>query len=95
MAKEREAKKKVKRPTAEKRDIRNEKRRLINKAFKTRVRTTLRTFETALKQEDKGSLQTALQDVYSMMDRAVQRGLYKRNKAARIKARHAQKVAAL
>ena len=94
MAKE-EAKKKTKRPTAEKRDIRNSKRRLLNKAFKSQVRTAMRSFEEALKAKDKDQIQTALNGVFSMMDKGVKRGIYKRNKAARIKAHSSQKVLTL
>lgn len=88
-------KKKTKRPTAQKRDIRNNKRRLLNKTFKSQVRTAVRTFEEALKGDDKERIQHALNSVYSMMDKGVQRGIYKRNKAARVKARSTQKVLAL
>jgi len=89
-----EEKKKTKRPTAQKRDIRNSKRREINKSFKSRVRTAMRTFEDALKAKDKDQIQQALNSVYSMMDKGVKRGIYKRNKAARIKASTNQKMLA-
>jgi len=89
-----EEKKKTKRPTAQKRDIRNSKRREINKSFKSRVRTAMRTFEDALKAKDKDQIQQALNSVYSMMDKGVKRGIYKRNKAARIKANTNQKMLA-
>lgn len=87
-------KKKTKRPTAQKRDIRNSKRRMLNKVFKTQVRTAMRSFEEALKANDKEQVQQSLNSVYSMMDQAVKRGIYKRNKAARVKARSTQKVLA-
>ncbi len=89
-----EEKKKTKRPTAQKRDIRNSRRRQINKAFKSSARTTTRTFEEALKAGDKEQIQTSLNALYSMMDKGVKRGIYKRNKAARVKARSTQKVLA-
>lgn len=88
-------KKKTKRPTAQKRDIRNSKQRLINKVFKSQVRTTMRSFEEALKGNDKEKIQQSLSSVYSMMDKGVKRGIYKHNKAARVKARTTQKVLAL
>ena len=93
MAKEKEDKK-VKRPTALKRDIRAEKMRLINKSFKSNVRTTMRSFDEALKSQDKGRIQETLNSVYSMMDKGVKRGVYKSNKASRLKARAFQKVPA-
>jgi len=95
MAKEKEEKKKVKRPTAQKRDIRNSKRRLLNKSFKSQVRTAMRSFEDALKAKDKDQIQQALNGVYSMMDKGVKRNIYKRNKAARIKARASQQALTL
>lgn len=87
-----EEKKKEKRPTAQKRDLRNEKMRLINKSFKSNVRTTMRTFEEALKGQDKTGIQTALNEIYSVMDRGVKKGIYKPNKAARLKSRITQRV---
>lgn len=87
-----EEKKKVKRPTAQKRDLRNEKMRLINKSFKTNVRTTMRSFEEALKAQNNERIQTALSEVYSVMDSGVKRGIFKSNKASRIKSRSMQKT---
>ena len=74
-----EKSKKTKRPTALKRDIRNAKRQEINKAFKSKIRTTVRSLEEGNKD--------ALPAVYSVLDRAVKRGIYKQNKANRLKAR--------
>lgn len=87
-----EEKKKTKRPTALKRDLRNEKHRLINKSFKTNVRSTMRSYEEALKTKDNEKIQTALKTVYSVVDKGVKRGVYKTNKAARIKSRITQKL---
>lgn len=87
-----EEKKKVKRPTAQKRDLRNEKMRLINKSFKTNVRTTMRSFEEALKAQNNERIQATLSEVYSAMDIGVKRGVFKINKASRIKARSMQKT---
>lgn len=85
-------KKKIKRPTAQKREIRNNKRRMINKSFKSQVRTTMRSFDDALKAQDNEQIQRALSTLYSAMDKGVKRNIYKRNKAARIKARATQRV---
>lgn len=80
--------KKTKRPTAQKRDIRNEKRRVVNKCFKSRVRTAQRRFLDAVSTGKEASVvKELLSDVYSLMDKGVKRGLYKRNKADRTKAR--------
>ena len=87
-----EEKKKTKRPTALKRDLRNNKHRLINKSFKTSVRSTMRSFDEALKGQNKESIQTALNEVFSVMDKGVKRGIFKTNKASRIKARMNQRT---
>ncbi|MCB1180958.1 MAG: 30S ribosomal protein S20 [Chlamydiia bacterium] len=91
MAKE-EVKKKVKTRTAEKRNLQNEKRRLINKSFKSQTRTVVRHFEEALKSRDRGTIDERLRSVYSYMDQGVKRGIYKLGKASRIKARATAKV---
>ncbi|MCH9610998.1 MAG: hypothetical protein S4CHLAM81_03100 [Chlamydiales bacterium] len=87
-----EEKKKTKRPTALKRDIRNEKRRMINKSFKSKVRTTLNNFDAALKSGEKEGIETNLSDLYSVVDKCVKRGIYKQNKADRMKQRAVKKV---
>ena len=87
-----EGKQKTKRPTALKRDTQNLKRRLINKTFKSRIRTAMRSFESALEAKNNEEALDKLNGVYSVMDQAAKRGIYKRNKADRLKARAAQKI---
>lgn len=82
-----DAPKKKKVPTALKRMKQNAKENLRNRSFKSRVRTAIRAFETALSAKDKEKMQTALNSVYSLMDKGVKNGVYKKNKAARTKAR--------
>jgi len=79
--------KKVKRPTALKRDIQNEKRRLINKAFKSKIRTTVRQFEELLPKADTAAITEKLNEIYSLMDKGVKKGIFKINKASRTKSR--------
>lgn len=79
--------KKTKRPTALKRDIQNEKRRLRNKSFKSQVRTTIRHFEELLPKGEKTAIQEKLTEVYSLMDKGVKKGVFKLNKASRTKSR--------
>ena len=79
--------KKNKRPTAEKRAEQNKKSKQRNQAFKSRVKTALRCFEQALSKGEKGDIQTALNKVYSLMDKGVKTKTYKKHKAARIKSR--------
>lgn len=92
MAKEAAKKTKARRPTPLKRDMQNEKRRLLNKAFKSSVRTAVRRFDEALPKGDASLIQQHLDAVYSMMDRGVKRGIYKINKASRTKSRLAARA---
>lgn len=87
MAGEKKVTEKKRRPTAEKRMIQNEKRRMINKAFKSKTRTTLRKFEECLEKGDPVVIKTTLNEVNSQMDRGVKRGIFKLNKARRTKSR--------
>jgi len=93
MADEKNAKK-TKRPTALKRDIRNEKRAEINKAFKSKVRTAVRRFDESIKSGEKESIQENLKTVYSLMDKSVKRGICKLNTASRTKSRLTVRAAA-
>jgi small subunit ribosomal protein S20 len=80
-------------PQAKKRDRRNEKHRLINKSFSSKVRSAVRSFESTLASEETASSrQAALNQVYSVMDRAVKRGIFKLNKAGRLKSRLASRL---
>jgi small subunit ribosomal protein S20 len=88
-----EENKKVKRPMALKRVIQNEKRALINKAFKSRVRTAVRKFQGALLAGEEAAVKEELSGVYSMVDKGVKRGIFKQNKANRIKKRFSLQVA--
>lgn len=94
MAKEVAKKTKAKRPTPLKRDLQNEKRRLRNKAFKSSVRTSVRHFDEAVTKGDAALIKEQLDLVYSIMDKGVQRGVYKLNKASRTKSRLAARAAA-
>jgi small subunit ribosomal protein S20 len=86
--------KKVKRPTAQKRVLQSEKRRLNNKIFTSSVRTAMRHFDESLQKGDPSVITERLNEVYSLMDKGVQRGIYKINKASRTKARFAARSAA-
>lgn len=79
--------KKIKRPTALKRDLQNEKRRVVNKIYKSRTRTAIRAFDESLEKGDKEVINLKLSDVYSLLDKCVKTGVYKVNKASRTKSR--------
>lgn len=81
-------------PSAQKRVITSQKRALINQCFKSKAKTMIKKFETALKSGDQENISLCLQAVYSVADKAVKRGIFKENKAARVKARACAKVQA-
>jgi len=85
MAEEGKEAKKKKHPTAQKRIIQSQKRRALNRSFKSSVRTAINAFEKALSDGEKEKMQSALNTVYSLMDKGVKKGVYKENKAARVK----------
>ncbi|MBI2742337.1 MAG: 30S ribosomal protein S20 [Chlamydiales bacterium] len=91
---EEEKKAKQRRPQALKRDIQSEKRRLINRSFKSRALTTVRSLEAAMQSGDKAKTQEQLSAVYSIMDKGVKSGILKKNKANRVKARLSKKLLA-
>lgn len=87
--------KKERRPQALKRADQSEKRRLINKSFKSQVRTVVREFEVALDSKNAQLQQSSLNAIYSLMDKGVKKGIYKSNTASRTKARMAARLAKL
>ena len=91
---EEKTKKQVKRPTAEKRMIQNEKKALINKIFKTKAKSTIRSFEESVEKKDAAALPEKLKEVFSILDKGVKRNIYKLNKASRLKSKYAAKAAA-
>lgn len=86
-----EAKKKdekTKRPSALKRDMQSEKRRLANRSYRAKVQTAIRSFQQAVEQKEAAeSVKTKLNQIFSLMDRGVKKGVFKNSKAARTKSR--------
>jgi small subunit ribosomal protein S20 len=93
MAQEKKEEKKVKRPTAQKRDIQAQKSRVRNRTFKSSVRTAIRTLDETIAKGDKAVTQSKLNDVYSILDKGVKRGVLKMNQASRTKSRLAARAA--
>lgn len=80
--------KNTRRPSALKRDLQSEKRRLVNRSFRASVLTAVRLLETALsKKESEADTKIKIQQIYSLMDKGVKKGVFKSNKAARTKSR--------
>ncbi len=65
----------------------NEKRRLVNRNNRGRLRTGIKKLRTALGGDDAGTVQTLLPATISLIDKAVQKGVLHRNAAARYKSR--------
>lgn len=95
MAEEKETeKKKVKRPTAKKRDLQSERKRLHNRSFRARVLTEVRAFESLISEGKMDGAKEKLANIYSLMDKGVKTNIVKLNKASRTKARLSNRLVA-
>ncbi|MCB1783060.1 MAG: 30S ribosomal protein S20 [Alphaproteobacteria bacterium] len=81
--------------SAKKRVRRNDKRKLINTARKSRIRTFLKKVELAIAAGDATQAQQALQSVQPELQRAVSKGLWHKNTAARKLSRLSARVKAI
>lgn len=75
-----------------KRNLTNEKKRAANSAFKTSLRTAMKTVEQAIAKNDKAAAVAALNLAYKKLDKSVAKNLHHKNFASREKARLAEKV---
>jgi small subunit ribosomal protein S20 len=73
--------------SAEKRVRQSEKRRVINRSHRTKVRTYIKKLRVALDSGKSADVQTVLPDTISVIDKAVQKGVMHKNAAARYKSR--------
>ena len=83
---------KKKKDSAEKRHRQSEERRLRNKAVKSSVRTSAKKFVVLAQKSERGSAnvgdaEAALKDMIKRIDTAAQKGIIKKNAAARKKSR--------
>lgn len=85
--------KKVKRPTAIKRDLQAEKARIRNRVRKAKAKTAIRRLDESVVAQNGNATQTSLNDVYSVLDKAGKVGLFKKNKVNRLKSRIAKRAA--
>lgn len=81
-----------KRPTAQKRDIQSRKKQLLNKAFKSKVRTAVKSYTVSAEKNEAGAKE-ALNTVYALLDKGVKKGIFHINKASRQKAKLSKKIA--
>jgi small subunit ribosomal protein S20 len=73
--------------SAEKRVRQGEKRRVINRSHRSKVRTYIKKLRTALDSGNSQDVQTVLPEVISVIDKSVQKGVLHKNAAARYKSR--------
>lgn len=73
--------------SALKRVRQEERRTVINRARKSRLRHQIRAMRRLLEQKDAGGAQTQLPLTFSIIDRAARWGIVKKNTAARYKSR--------
>ncbi len=65
----------------------SEKRRLRNQSYKSRVKTYIKKALAAIQSGTQAAAQAAVQEAISIIDRTAERGVFHRNKAARLKSR--------
>ena len=78
-----------------KRDITNNKKRLLNNSFASSLKTAVKAFEAAVVAGDKAKAQVAFNFACKKIDKAVTKGLHHKNYAARQKSRLAKALNAM
>lgn len=78
--------------SAEKRMRQNEKRRLINRSNRGRLRTAVKKLRAALEGGNAQEVQALLPATVGIIDKSVQKGVLHRNAAARFKSRLTRRV---
>ena len=73
--------------SAEKRVRQSEKRRVINRSNRSKVRTYIKKLRAALDSGKSEDVQNVLPEVMSVIDKSVQKGVMHKNAAARYKSR--------
>ena len=73
--------------SAEKRVRQSEKRRVINRTHRTKVRTYIKKMRAALESGNGEEIQKVLPVAISVIDKSVQKGVMPKNAAARYKSR--------
>lgn len=78
-----------------KRDITNNKKRLLNNSFASSLKTAVKAIEAAVVAGDKAKAQEAFNFACKKIDKAVTKGLHHKNYAARQKSRLAKALNAM
>ena len=85
----------VRQGSAAKRHRQSEKRRVMNRAVRSKVRSGIKKFLEAVDAENKTSATGQLQVVTKLVDTATGKGVYHQNTAARTKSRLHKKLNAM
>jgi|GEM_PF-293301 len=84
----------TKRPSALKRDLQSEKRRVRNRSFRSSLQTAVRVLDDLIsKKESVDAIKLHLDSIYSLVDKGVKRGIFKSQKGSRTKSRLAKRLA--
>jgi len=75
-----------------KRNRTNEKKRLFNQSYRSSMRSAIKNVETAVSANDKAAATANLNVAFAKIDKAVSKGIIKKNTAARQKSAIALKV---
>jgi len=79
--------KKARRPSALKRDEQSLRANAKNRSYKAKVSTAIRSFQDLVGKKDSAAVKGKLNDIFSLVDKGVKTGIYKQNKAARVKSK--------
>jgi small subunit ribosomal protein S20 len=78
-----------------KRDITNNKKRLMNASFNSSLKTAVKAFEKAVLEGDKAKAEQAYRFACKKLDKAITKGLHHKNYVARQKSRLAKQLNAM
>ncbi len=81
--------------SAKKRIRRNERRRIVNRARRGRIRTSLKSVETAIGANDRQAAEAALRTAQPLLMRGVTKGVVARNAMRRKLSRLSARIKAL
>ena len=81
--------------SAKKRVRQNAKRRLINRARKSEIKTVIKSFETAVGSGNKKTAAEQYKIVVRKLDKVAAKGTIHKNRAARLKSRLVRRLAKL
>jgi len=78
--------------SAQKRVRQNEKHRLRNRAWKSRVRNSIKRVQSAVDSGDADQAAARYRQMQKLLDRAVAKGVFHKNTASRAKARLGKRI---